>query len=244
MSLSTLVNVVGLLGIAGLVVGLLIAAVGRSADRDRVFYSRWLLAVLAVVALRFAVLPDELDYLVGAIITLVVLAPRVAGPRLVNAGLTLLLVGMASTAFVTLSLFQRTDPWDQNPHLSPSVNPGGVVQDVEARRATTIRKTPEYQAYFNQDPQVLVLPSSMWYQLFSPRFAASYDEYDALLGCAGMTSRSEPPGWRLSQPAGVYEDVEIFLEGRQPYCEVVAERTDSQWRILARDTPSPAVDGS
>ena len=237
-SLSTLTNLVGLLGLAGLLLGLTIAAVGRGADRDRIFYSRWLLAVLAVVALRFAVLPDELDYLLGAIITLVVLAPRVAGPRLVTLSLAVLFVGMASTALVTFSLFQRSDPWADNPHLDPSVNPGGVIQDIEARQATTIRKTAEYQAYFGQDAETLVLPSSMWYQIFSPRFAPSYQQYRVLLGCVGLTSRSEPPGWRLSQPAGVYEDVEIFLDGREPQCEVVADRSGSDWQVLVQALPS------
>ncbi len=242
-SLSTLTNVVGLLGLIGLALGLSIAAIGRGPDRDRTFYSRWLLAVLAVVAVRFAVLPDELDYLLGAIITLVVLAPRVAGTRLVTVSLSVLFIGMASTSVVTVSLFQRTDPWDANPHFSPSVNAGGVVQDIQARRATTIRKTPEYQAYFGQGSQTLVLPRDTWYQIFSPRFAASYGQYQVLLGCTGLTSRSEPPGWRLSQPAGVYEDVQIYLDGQEPQCEVVADRVGSQWRILARDLPGSGVDG-
>lgn len=229
-SMAVVTNVVGLIGLLVLVLGLLLA--WRSSDPDEAFFSRWLLLVLVVVGLRFLMLPDELDYLVGGVLVLLALAPRVSVRSLTRWGVVVTLVAMASTSVVTMSLLQRDDLWDAAPSLAPSINSGGVVQDIEARRAETIRNSPAYRAYFDQGSGALVLPREMWYQIFAPRFAADYMGYERLMGCEGLTNRSEPPGWRLSQPAGTYQDVEIFLRGQPVSCTVVARNRPGGWQVL------------
>lgn len=234
-SLGTITNVVGLVGLVLVVAGLVFWKGPKDSDED--FYRRWLLLVLAVVALRFLMLPDELDYLIGAVVVLVVLLPQVARTGLARIGAYVLLAGMATTSLVTLALFQRTDPWAPNPSFAPSLNPGGVLQDVQARRAETIRNSEAYRAYFAQAPGALLLPEDMWYQIYAPRFAAGLAQYSELVGCEGLTSRSEPPGWRLSQPAGTFYDVDQFLRGDPLSCRVVATNGPDGWIIANTGAP-------
>lgn len=229
-SVSTALNGIGIVGLVVLVLALVMQ--WRSPDPDVAFYSRWLLVVLLVVGVRFGMLPDELDYLVGAILVLLTLIPRIAGGQVARAGAAIVMVGLVSTSLLTFPLFQRDDPWAPAPTFAPGISSSGIVQDYQARRAETIRNTSQYQAYFQPADGALLLPQEMWYQVFAPRFAATYASYPALEGCAGLTSRSEPPGWRLSQPAGVFEDVQIFLDREPVTCSVVAVNGPDGWTVL------------
>jgi hypothetical protein len=200
---------------------------------DPDFVVVWLLLALVLYGIRFLVLPDEVEYLLPLMAVLAVAAPHLAARgRSLALVAVIALAGLASTSLVTLPLTQRQDPWDPNPALRPSIQSGAAVQDLEARSASDIRGQAAYQDFVArslgdleaqvQEGTLTLLPRDTWYEVLTEKYARLFEATRGVAGCEELTSRTEIPGWRISQPSGAFADASAFESGAGLHCGLVA----------------------
>jgi len=197
------------------------------------FLVAWLMALIGLYSVRFLLLADEVEYLVPLILAIAVATPHLtwAGKRVWIPGL-IVIASTASTSLVTVSLLQRTDPWQKDPVIHVSVQPGGFVQDLQARVASSTRSTSEYQAFLAksegslqpgiEDGTIALVPRDTWNYVISLAYGDYYSKSDSVASCVELTSDTLIPGWRVSQPAAAYGDIAAFNSGKTMSCSVVA----------------------
>jgi hypothetical protein len=222
-----------------------VAATGPAPLDDMDFVVVWLLLMIVLYGIRFLVLSDDVEYLLPFMVVLAVAAPNLATrsrPTALVAWTALL--GMASTTVVTVALTERVDPWDLNPVLRPSIQAGAAVQDLAARHASAVREQAEYQAFMTgslgglsapvSDGTYALLPQDSWYQVRTPKYAAIFATTQGVVGCDELTTRTELPGWRVSQPSGSFADVSSFEAGSALHCGIVALIGSGSITVTAR----------
>ena len=203
------------------------------------FTSSWAFLTLALYGLRFASLPDELEYLLPV---LVVLAASAAGLVAANKWVGYLVIAQiwtsTLTGLATVSFLDRTDPWQARPIFSPSLQQGAWSQDLQLRQAANVRSSAQYQEFLDnslgkplvQDVdagRATVMPSDSWNYVLNPGYTRYYDAFEFIIGCDQLSSETLIPGWRISQPAGSFTDLDQFASGQLMTCEPVAKLVGS-----------------
>lgn len=228
-TIVALVGIVDVFGIAGCIA--LIVAFGgilmkRRAGADLTFYEKLTALIWPIMLVRFAMLPDKLEYVFPLIpITLLAVASRrqstmitavVAGSLILN-------------SVVAVSFFERSDVSDTLT-FSVRLNKGAVLQDWDARNAQSRALDPAFAARlaaavdgesgaasthlylknfypgFTDDQDNLVLSKEQYYKLNNPRFTDpryARKNYGRVYVCDGAFI-SDNIGWRVLQPPPVY----------------------------------------
>ncbi|MFM8154457.1 MAG: hypothetical protein ACKOAF_00055 [Actinomycetes bacterium] len=198
------------------------------------FIIAWSIAMIVVYGARFTFLADEVEYLLPLLVTVAVAVPnlRWAGKRVWIPGL-IVMACVAATSVMTVSLLQRTDPWQKDPVIRPSLQAGGFIQDLRARQASSVRSSPEYRAFLAEsegplrsgieDGSIALVPRDTWNYVISLAYGAYYSKSNSVAACNEQTSDTLIPGWRVSQPAASYADLAAFDAGNLMTCAIVAE---------------------
>ncbi len=204
---------------------------------DPRFVSWWLLLTVVLYGVRFLALSDELEYLLPLIVVLAVSIPRLTSVGKVAIISGIVAIGsVASTSVLVVSFLGRTDPWQVEAAPMLTVNPGGFWQDLNARRAQTTRESPTYQDFLAasvpshiqaiEDGTTVVLPRDSRYYVVNAGYRDYYAKVDTIVGCRELTTGTLIPGWRISQPAGSYEDLAAFERSEPMQCAIVATLKD------------------
>jgi len=240
---STALGPVGAVGVTVLVVALLVVLVrdgvarqpGSAAPLDvPAFCALWLLATAALYGARYLMLPDEVEYLLPLMVVLAVAVPGLASGTLRALGVVTL-AGLGTTSVVTVALTERTDPWQLTPQPRVSLQPGGALQDLRAREAEAVRESAGYRTFRagSLGPlaaevtagRLLLRVRDRWYQAVTEKYEGTLGAAEGIVGCVQLDGRTELPGWRLSQPASAYTDVEHYLAGTPMQCGLIARLT-------------------
>ena len=197
------------------------------------FASWWALSTLLLYGLRFLTLPDELEYLLPVLVVLAVTSACITSVSTFTGTLSLVALGSAvATGLVSVSLLDRTSPWQVTPGIGVSLQPGGWVQDLQSRRAAQIRSTQQYQDFLRKSLGPLqveldsraatLLPRDAWNYVLNPGYAQYFYEFESIIGCDEITSETLIPAWRVSQRAASFADITAFDRNEPVACEVVA----------------------
>jgi predicted membrane protein len=241
----SLVDIYGLIGSAVLSVLVAAAVVRRprsviALSSPMAFLDLLAIATFAVYLPRFVVLPDQLEYfIVPMTLSIVFLGRNLrSGPALV-----LIMLSMILSSAVHIALLQRHA--DGRIALAPSVNWGGVVQDMQARELNQVRATPEFMSYvakavygnavpmpslhfepwldgFTSTDRDLIIGESSAYQIDDPELSAAPRYRSSTYAHVYICNEDLAPrqGWRVMQPAPSVGVLALFERGTPLACRI------------------------
>jgi hypothetical protein len=201
-------------------------------------------AIISVVLYvpRFFILPDELEYLiVPVVITLIAMTCIPARPANVVL-LSLLAVAIVGSNVVQLSLFRRTHGGGDAYTVTPSLEPGALIQDWSAREHRPLLLSKEFSAYVAKEvfgfpaPDIqaplfwhafisrdgdLVTDADNIYLFDNPRMATrpelSLKHYRRVFVC-DETLFPDEKAWRVLRPAPRFTALQHFRAGQRLHC--------------------------
>lgn len=188
--------------------------------------------------IRFAALPDELEYILVPLVLVFIWVLSAA-----ESADVVKLVFLASIAqnIMAVSVFERT--WPEGLTIRPAVSIAGVWQDFRLRRdlltinsddfrrwlaaqAGLDARTVRFQTYgpgFVSDTCELVISNSSLYQIDNPRLAAwpryQSESYARIVACDA--SIFPQGGWKVLQPPPINPVRGFYQKGEKLHCETV-----------------------
>lgn len=197
------------------------------------FVVTWTLSAIVLYLLRFLALADEIEYLLPLLVILAVVASSLWATNRLASVLTLVALGSSAlTSVFTIAFLDRSDPWQPEPSIRLSIQSGAWFQDVKARTASGIRTQDAYRDFLDESLGELksdvdagnaaLMPRDSWHFVRNAGYREYYDDIDAIVSCDVLQTETLIPGWRVSQPAGDYQDIVQFRAGVPMECSVVA----------------------
>lgn len=198
--------------------------------------SVFLIVAAALYAIRFAILSDELEYLLPFYFVMIALAGRTIGWR----QLTWVTPAAAAGMLATPLLFEKPSDWSDAYRIAPALGPPGVVSDLQRRAemnveqrddywqwlerqaGTPLRRSPQNGYLRSPDGRVLVVFRDAAHIPVSPRWRhhRPITAYDRVVLCA--TARRQPYGWRQLRRPFPATAVNEFAAGRPMRCDALA----------------------
>ena len=260
-----IVGIVNVFGIAGmvalmLVVQQLLSRPIRLSGYNTTFFEKTMLVLWPIMAIRFAFLPDKLEY-IYPLIPVTLLACTTRGvPRYL---LAVVSASLMLNSIIAVSFFERGER-DDRLRFSLQVNESAMAQDWDARRALATMLEPSFQQQLvssliqpasvaNPLPSVqlinfhpgfttadgdLIMPEQQIYKIDNPRFVddrLASRSYRHIFAC-NRNFTSENIGWRVLQPPPRYPTSRL-RSGEEPFrCwpEETVQRLSAQ---AAREKP-------
>jgi len=198
--------------------------------------SVFLMVAAALYAVRFAILPDELEYLSPFYFVMIVLAGCTMNWRQLRWATPVAAVGMLAAPL----LFEKPSDMADGYRVAPALGPPGIMLDLQRRAEMNAEQQEDYWHWLEQqagtplrrssqngylrspDGRVLVVFREAAHIPVSPRWQhhRPLSAYDRVVLCA--TARRQPYGWRQLRRPFPATAVSEFTAGRPMRCESLA----------------------